>query len=270
MTPTPVQLNDYPSVSQWVTTVGGTVLYWNGLGDTGATPATRYLEYSWTFTGGGTSDFVSAPSWQQSLAFHTQTQSAPGVTQPCAANWHNPPNAYPAGTWCRGIPDVAAQSGDVLTNGYVAGGGTSLSSPLWLGMWTRIQAASSNPGRLGFATAAIYANNADAIKWANDFFDIGSATSPSNADGGPTTAPTCSGLTAINACSKPGWDYLSGWGTPKVTNLMKDLNNGNTNPTPFVPNNIPETPLVFLLPLGGIAVIGAVAFDQRRRRRATA
>src|SRR5438128_12462688 len=44
----------------------------------------------------------------------------------------------------------SAQSGDIVSNGYQitvggkkdqAGGGTSLSSPLWLGMWTRIQAA---------------------------------------------------------------------------------------------------------------------------------
>ena len=56
-----------------------------------------------------------------------------------------------AGPLCRSTPDVAAISGDVATgNGMLItndngadqqGAGTSLSSPLWLGMWTRIQAA---------------------------------------------------------------------------------------------------------------------------------
>ena len=263
VTPVPVQLNDYPSGSTWVTTVGGTVLYWNGSGDTGATPATRFLEYSWTFTGGGTSYYISSAPWQNGT-FATQTQSAPGLTQPCLTNWEPAPTTtpYPPGTLCRGLPDVAAQSGD-LTNGYVAGAGTSLSSPLWLGMWTRIQAASSNPGRLGFASPAIYANNADATKYARDFFDVGGTSG--------TTIPSCSGLVVINNCSKPGWDYLSGWGTPDVKNLMLDLDGGNTDPTPFVPPTVlPEAPLTALLGLGGLSAVLAIAVRRRRRGTPTA
>ena len=258
----PVQLNDYPSASTWVTTVGGTVLYWNGSGDTGPTPATRALEYSWTYTGGGTSFYIASAPWQNG-AFQTNTQSAPGLTQACATDWHNPPAAYPLGTFCRGLPDVAAQSGDVLTNGYVAGGGTSLSSPLWLGMWTRIQAASSNPGRLGFATPAIYANNADPVKYARDFFDVGGANTE--------TVVTCSGFVVINNCSKPGWDYLSGWGTPDVKNLMLDLDNGNTSPTAFIPaSSVPEAPMGALLALTGAGLVAATAMARRFRRRAIA
>lgn len=71
--------------------------------------------------------------------------------------------ANPPGTVCRGAPDVAAMSGDVATNGYdiISGGspsvegGTSLSSPLWVGTWTRVQAAAAS--ELGFADPTIYA-----------------------------------------------------------------------------------------------------------------
>ena len=220
VTPVPTALNNYPSDSTWVTAVGGTVLYWNGDGDTGPTPATRFLEYSWTHTGGGTSLYVAAPDYQKLIP-------APGLLFPCLTDWHNPPNPYPIGTLCRGIPDVSAQSGDIISNGYVAGGGTSLSSPLWVGMWARIQAASSNPGRIGFATAAIYNNNSDATRWGNDFFDVGGTST--------ATFPSCTAWVSPYSCSHSGWDYLAGWGTPNVTNLMKDLDNGNTGPVAFTP-----------------------------------
>ena len=113
-----------------------------------------------------------------------------------------------------------------MSNGYSitaggvndsSGGGTSLSSPLWLGMWARIQAASTKKGGLGFANPAIYGVANDATKYAKDFFDVG----------GPSTdtVPSCNGVTPLN-CSHIGWDYLTGWGTPNVTDLMKDLDGG--------------------------------------------
>src|SRR5207244_12576464 len=76
---------------------------------------------------------------------------------------------------CRGTPDVAAQSGDIASNGYgivaagetaYPGGGTSLSSPLWMGMWSRIQAAAP-AGGLGFADETFYKVPS------SDFFDVG-------------------------------------------------------------------------------------------------
>ncbi|HXA29205.1 MAG TPA: S53 family peptidase [Candidatus Angelobacter sp.] len=253
VTAVPTGLNNYPTVSPWVTAVGGTVLYWNPATHGG--PASRFLEYSWTHSGGGTSLFVPAPAWQLSDI------PAPGVLYPCTVDWHTPPATYAPGTLCRGIPDVAAQSGDVISNGYVAGGGTSLSSPLWLGMWTRIQAASSNPGRVGFATPAIYANNADATRWARDFFDVGGSSG--------ATAPSCSMYPSPYSCSHAGWDYMTGWGTPDVTNLMKDLDGGNTAPVAFVPAvSVPEVPFAPMLLLA--AAIGLVAFVVMRRRHAAA
>ncbi len=279
VTPSGSQINNYPSSSTYVTTVGGTVLYWNGDGDTGPTPAARAFEYSWPYSGGGTSLQIAAPPWQTG-AFETQSTSSPGVNYPCTTNWEAPnsPNfaTYPPGTNCRGLPDVGAQSGDVISNGYFAGGGTSLSSPLWLGMWTRIQAASSNPGRIGFASPAIYANNADCTRYENDFFDIGGVTNPPgcnpstlNPSPNTSTVASCDGNPGpflAYSCSKPGWDYASGWGTPDITNLMKDLDNGNTAAVAFLPANVPESPGAAVLPLAGLAAMAA-GFGARRRRR---
>ncbi|MFN2462954.1 MAG: protease pro-enzyme activation domain-containing protein [Candidatus Dormibacteria bacterium] len=266
VTAVPTGINNYPSVSPYVTAVGGTVLYWTTA--TATTPATRFLEYSWTHTGGGTSLYIAAPDFQKSIP-------APGLLFPCVTDWHNPPNPYAPGTLCRGIPDVAAQSGDIISNGYVAGAGTSLSSPLWVGMWSRIQAASSNPARNGFASVSIYQNNADSTRWARDFFDVGGIST--------TTVPSCTaGPPTPYNCSAPGWDYLSGWGTPNVTNLMKDLDGGNTAPvsprttaassspvTPTItgggsPNTSARAPLAaWLLLLAGLA---AVAWGLLRHR----
>ena len=129
---------------------------------------------------------------------------------------------------------MAAQSGDVVSNGYgivadgetdYPGGGTSLSSPLWMGMWTRIQAAApkvgdSYPG-LGFANPTLYAqfNSSHA---AQDFTDIG---------GGTTSPPAGNGF----YISTPGWDYTSGMGAPQVANLARDINGSVRPANPVLP-----------------------------------
>lgn len=203
----PTQVNNYPAVSPYAVAVGGTVLYWNS-----GPPSTRFLEYSWTHTGGGPSFFVAAPDYQSLIP-------TPGLIAKCVVDPHG--NAYnPPAPTCRGIPDVAAQSGDLAGNGYVSGGGTSLSAPLWNGMWTRVQAA-SKPGGTGFANPAIYRNNSDATRYARDFLDIGGVSTQ--------TIPTCNGPDGPYHCSHVGWDYLSGWGVPDIKNLMLDID-GKTDP----------------------------------------
>lgn len=204
--PTPQQ--GYPAVSSYAVGVGGTTLWWDGGGSSPGTGATavRALETSWTHGGGGTSLFLAAGDYQQNVV---------GVVGQCISDPHG--NAYVPPVLCRGIPDVAAQSGDVTGNGMTItssgtndtqGAGTSLSSPLWLGMWTRIQAASKSAAGNGFADESFYKNP-------GDFFDIG-------APGSTETASTCNGLN----CSHLGWDYTSGLGTPDVAKLMSDIDGG--------------------------------------------
>jgi hypothetical protein len=117
---------------------------------------------------------------------------------------------------------VAAQSGDLLS-GYAvvsdgsdtAVGGTSLSAPLWQGMWARVNAAgplgTDGVANLGFADPLIYANNADATKYADSFTDI--------------TVGANGLYTAL-----PGYDYPTGWGVPRVSGLALALA-GKTAPS---------------------------------------
>ena len=236
LVPTPMM--GYPAISSYAVGVGGTVLYFNDA--TATTPASRAFEYSWTHTGGGTSQFIAAGAYQNTnppiLLFH------------CVTDAHGNPYPIPP-PLCRGNPDVAAQSGDIATNGYTvtmsgqkdqSGGGTSLSSPLWLGMWTRVQAASSANKGLGFANPTFYRLGSNAATGARDFFDIGGA----NAD----TAPTCNGPAPDN-CSHLGWDYTSGWGAPDVTKLMQDAD-GRTAPVKVTTPNPPPAPAPLTGPTG--------------------
>ncbi|MCU1595978.1 MAG: hypothetical protein JWO12_3370 [Frankiales bacterium] len=190
---------NYPAVSAHAVAVGGTVLYTNDNGSSagssyrpGQKPATRAAEYAWTFGGGGASLYTPAPSWQQHLS---------GNTQPCLT--------APTST-CRGVPDVAAQSGDVLTNGYsvvgangfTSGGGTSLSSPLWMGMWARVQGAAGH--NLGFAAPLLYRAAGTPSGYAASFTDV-------------TT-----GANGLHVASS-GWDYTTGLGTPRIAGLIRTL-----------------------------------------------
>lgn len=189
-----VPITNSPASLPYVVGVGGTVLYTDGAGH-------RAHEYGWAFSGGGSTFFIPAPSYQL---------GTPGLT-PCLNN--------PLAT-CRGISDVAAQSGDVVGNGFSiisagadsVGGGTSLSSPLWVGMWARIQGASSNPQGNGFANYALYRVGNNAASYARDFFDVNSLDLA-------TGLPASNGLYATT----PGWDFVTGFGTPRVSGLICDI-----------------------------------------------
>jgi subtilase family serine protease len=192
-----VPLTNSPASLPWVVAVGGTVLYTDRQGH-------RDREYGWPYSGGGSTQFITAPDYQRD----TRGMFLHCLTQP--------------GELCRGVPDVAAQSGDITGNGYDIvtrgrvedgrGSGTSLSSPLWAGMWARIQSASARPGGLGFANYAIYRLGNDPATYQRDFVDITSTDLR-------TGAPSVNGLYP----SAPGWDYVTGFGTPRVTGLICDL-----------------------------------------------
>lgn len=222
-----VPFDNYPCASDYAVCVGGTVLWSDG-----NTPASRAIERAWAFTGGGAAPFQAEPAFQKGDS---------AVNIPCAVDDGTPPSPFPPGTICRGAPDVAAMSGDVSDNGYNIydagvyspglGGGTSLSSPLWVGMWSRIQAGAPSatdstgatiyPG-WGFADPIIYKTAENATDYANDFFDV------TIGDNGVYHAA-------------PGWDYVSGWGVPDVAKLMTTID-GSTTPTTTELPPAPTTP----------------------------
>ena len=184
----------WPSTSQFAVGVGGTVLY------TDETTGDRDSEITWTHGGGGTSTFVPAPAWQRGV---------PLIKAPCSTDDAlNPVTSY---TPCRGVPDVSALSGDIISNGYTtytptgtfSGGGTSLSAPLWAGMWVRVQSAASVP--LGLATPLLYGK---ALGTGLDSFEDVYIGSNVQWQAQPRTP-----------ANPTGWDFTNGFGTPYVDKL---------------------------------------------------
>lgn len=153
---------NYPASSPYVVAVGGTTLLTNSDG-------TYNNELAWLAGGGGTSAFETSPFWQA------------GVVP--AAN----------GTVGKALPDVSMDAdpnsgANVYINGTpTAVGGTSLSSPLSLGVWARVESAHANA--LGFAAPHLYKLYGTAA-----YHDI------ILGDTGPYPAT-------------PGYDYATGMGT---------------------------------------------------------
>jgi hypothetical protein len=120
------------------------------------------------------------------------------------------------------VPDVSALSGDILTNGFATydqtgtqtfGAGTSLSSPLWAGMWARAQAATASP--LGLATPTLYGlANAGTL---DGFSDISVGTNVQwQAQPRTPANPT-------------GWDFTNGLGVAVGDRLITEVA-GSTTP----------------------------------------
>lgn len=165
---------EYPASSTYATAVGGTTL------DTDDSD-TYQAEIAWNAGGGGISPVETAGSWQSGTV----------------------PSAL-AGL--RGTPDVAFDA-DPNTGAlvYVDGtaeeiGGTSLSSPMALGFWTRLE--SSHGNALGFAPPALY--RLDAAGNTSGFHDV---------------------ILGVNGtyAATPGWDYTTGLGSWDVDALSSAL-----------------------------------------------
>jgi pseudomonalisin len=166
----------YPASSPYVIGVGGTTL----LADSGDV---YDQEITWYSGGGGISQFEYCPYWQ----------SAAGIAS-CQNN-------------SKGVPDVAMDAdpysgANVYVNGTVeAVGGTSLSSPLALGVWSRV--ISGKP-KLGFAAPHLYS------------LYNGTVTPGTYPQGGyHDIIAGANGLfTAL-----PGYDYTTGLGTFSISQL---------------------------------------------------
>lgn len=192
-----VPLTEDPANNPYATGVGGTVLYSDG-----NQPAGRAFEYAWTHSGGNSSPFITAPSYQQGVS---------GIDRPCLMDQTGQPTN--TGQTCRAVPDVAALSGDVLSNGYTIvsdgkdsqGGGTSLSSPLWAGMWARL-VGTAPPGSTGygFANEALYMLAKDRARYGAAFHDITIGTNGLNP-------------------ALPGYDYVTGLGVPRLAGLIQQV-----------------------------------------------
>jgi subtilase family serine protease len=175
----------WPSLSQYVTSVGGTDLQTTGAGGAWSS------ETAWVDGGGGytSSGDIPIPAWQQ----------LPGVID----------SANKGSTKYRNAPDVAAEANFdfyVCSNGSCAEGwgGTSFAAPMWAGFLALInqQAVANGEPTLGFINPAIY-NIGVGSNYNSDFHDI---TSGSN------------GYPAVT-----GYDLATGWGSPIGVALIDAL-----------------------------------------------
>jgi hypothetical protein len=141
-------------------------------------------ETAWGLSGNGCSSVFTRPSWQIGV----------GSAPTCSG---------------RAEPDVAADA-DPATGAYVFFdgnpaqiGGTSLAAPLWAGiaaLWNEANLQASKPS-LGFMAPLLYifANNPSVYH--SDFHDVVSGA----AGGNP---------------ARPGWDQVTGWGSPNLAKLV--------------------------------------------------
>jgi pseudomonalisin len=126
---------EYPAASPYVVAVGGTTLLTNADGSYDE-------EAAWLAGGGGPSYFESAPSWQASdgvigtIGSTVDLRTVPDVSMDADPN--SGANVYVDGT-----PETV--------------GGTSLASPLSLGVWDRLESGHGNA--LPFASPQLYALN---------------------------------------------------------------------------------------------------------------
>lgn len=172
----------YPASSPYVIGVGGTNLFSNA-------DYTYNSEVAWESGGGGPSYFENPPFWQ----FYTGSGTQPIV----------PSTALSVDGIGRGVPDISMCAGGTVLAicsavVYIDGvsslvGGTSLSSPLAMGAWARIETAHHN--KLGFAGPLIY-------QLANG------APNPSSPYFNDVILGSNGLFTAL-----PGYDYTTGLGT---------------------------------------------------------
>lgn len=174
---------EYPGSSPYVVAVGGTTL-------TTDSSYNYIAEVGWDAGGGGISQWEGSPFWQQPALPTT------------AAGKAVPDVSMDADLVSGGLVYMGCQPGQASSACQFIVGGTSLASPLWLGTWARLQSAHHN--KLGFASPNLYR-----------LYQAPPATYPGFHDiiGG------CNGF----FCAIPGFDYVTGLGTPDVTKLNAAL-----------------------------------------------
>jgi kumamolisin len=193
----PAEGISFPGDLPQVTSVGGTALQLTTTGQLLGTAAWTEPLLSQGSTGGPSALF-SQPPWQQ----------APGVISSYSASSRC---GQPAGRYCREVPDVSADAAPssgaaVRVNGrWLSEGGTSLATPVWAALTSLIDQYLRGRGDapVGFANPRLYrlATGSppfpgiyDVTAGTNDFYPAG-----------------------------PGYDMVTGLGTPDAWNLARDL-----------------------------------------------
>ncbi|MGC2035738.1 MAG: PKD domain-containing protein, partial [Thermoplasmata archaeon] len=175
---------NYPASDPWVTGVGGTVVSGTGTGN-------YSVETGWSGDVNGTA------------GCNNQGGSGGGFSPYPKPLWQTGPGV-PAGEADRGVPDVAAIAGSrvfVVEDGNeIAAGGTSASTPMWAGVAALADQFAGD--RLGFLDPSLY-SLFRSTNYSAAFHDV------------------THGWNGYYA--GPGWDPVTGIGTPDVGVLVADL-----------------------------------------------
>lgn len=201
---------DSPADDPNITGVGGTNLQINngayGSETVWSDPTDTQQSPEGSGGGGGISTYFPLPSWQ----------AGPGVK-----------NSYSNGN--REVPDVSADADPATgyavyctvaaagcsSSGWIEVGGTSAAAPLWAGSTADINDYLQQQGktRMGFADQVLYGMENGTEPY-TPFHDI---TSGNN----------------LYYPATPNYDQASGWGSPDIYNIARDLASGtSTGPTP--------------------------------------
>lgn len=175
----------YPSVSQYVVSVGGTKLNRNKFGK-------LVSETGWTKGGGGLSKFIPIPSYQAEV---------PSVAAICGAYRGTPDVSFNADS----VPGVAVYDSTPCggLSGWFKVGGTSVGAPCWAG----IIACIASSGTRFISTA----------EFLTHLYLSAGGTSYTNP--GCCFKDILFGKSGTFSCTK-GWDFVTGLGAPNIRNLI--------------------------------------------------
>jgi hypothetical protein len=199
------------------------------------------LNLNWDSSGNAT-QYVSESAWNNGLPFPDFGASGGG------RSLYIPKPAYQAGPGVpadgqRDVPDVAAV-GDpegpgalIVLGGTIANttyGGTSLSAPLWAGVFAMVDQFGS-PAGVGWANPRLYQMGAaqqQSSSAPRAFHDVTT---------GNNTTPTVTGFNA-----GPGFDLVTGWGSFNGDVFVRNFTAGSSTPqlvsldaTPSYSGNVP-------------------------------
>lgn len=176
----------WPSVSSKVLAVGGTR-------DVGT------IDTGWAFSGGGTSIYYPAPSWQ--TVSGSTRRTTPDVAM--AADSATPVSVYI--TPQKGMPDTSCVAAKGAANcGWYAGYGTSVSAPMWAGLAAITNAVRMQNGKAKTDfIAGLYGIASVPGNYVTAFSDVVSGNN---------------GYTA-----KAGYDMVTGLGVPRAASLVAML-----------------------------------------------
>jgi subtilase family serine protease len=208
---------DSPASDPNITGVGGTTLQLNngayGSESVWSNPSDTQRSPEGAGGGGGISSFFKEPTWQ----------TGPGVQ-----------NQYSNGN--REVPDVSADADPATgysvyctvaaagcsSSGWITVGGTSAAAPLWAGSTALINEYLQNQqkSRIGFADPVLYGLE-NATQQFPPFHDVSSGSN-------------------LYYPATSGYDEASGWGSPDIYNIARDVAAGGTTPPPTpTPNPSP-------------------------------